>query len=41
LGEHELQEVTSLDVVRGADGWARERARAEADTIVNKSQRLA
>ncbi|KPK58687.1 MAG: hypothetical protein AMS21_10480 [Gemmatimonas sp. SG8_38_2] len=41
LNEHEVQEVTTLDVVRGADGWARERARAVAGTIANKSQRLA
>ncbi len=41
LDEHEVQEVTSLDVVRGADGWARQRARVVADTIANKSQRLA
>ncbi len=41
LAEHEVQEVVSLDVVRGADDWARRRARVAVETIANESQRLA
>ncbi|MEE9133715.1 MAG: 1-deoxy-D-xylulose-5-phosphate reductoisomerase [Gemmatimonadota bacterium] len=37
LSEHTVQEVTSLEVVRQADSWAR----AAADRIADKSQRLA
>lgn len=41
LSEHEVQDVTALDVVRRADSWARERARRSTESIANKMQRLA
>jgi 1-deoxy-D-xylulose-5-phosphate reductoisomerase len=39
LGEQKLEEVTSLDVVRRADAWAREAARTSVEHISSRAQK--
>jgi 1-deoxy-D-xylulose-5-phosphate reductoisomerase len=38
LDSHSVEDVTSLDVVRHADGWARERARISVGRVTNNVQ---
>jgi 1-deoxy-D-xylulose-5-phosphate reductoisomerase len=40
LSGHDVEEVSTLDVVRRADVWAREAARASVEQIADKTRRL-